>query len=129
MIAVDTNVVIRYVIGDDPVQASRARALIDGSSVFVATTTLLEIECVLRRAYRINAHAIVATLRSFAGLPNVTLEQAAVVATALDFSERGVDLADALHLAAAEHCTAFATFDRALVKRGRDLSSVQIREP
>ena len=42
VIAIDTNVVVRFVVNDDREQAGRARALIDGEEVFVATTVLLE---------------------------------------------------------------------------------------
>jgi predicted nucleic-acid-binding protein len=38
MIAIDTNVVVRFLVNDDRDQARRARALIDGEDVFVATS-------------------------------------------------------------------------------------------
>jgi hypothetical protein len=37
VIAIDTNVVVRFLVNDDREQARRARALIDGEEVFVAT--------------------------------------------------------------------------------------------
>src|SRR3954471_11069924 len=51
MLAVDTNVVVRYVTRDHPEQSPRAKALIDGNDVLLATTVLLETEWVLRSAY------------------------------------------------------------------------------
>jgi predicted nucleic-acid-binding protein len=42
MLAVDTNIVVRYLTDDDPVQSARARQVLDGQAVFLATTVLLE---------------------------------------------------------------------------------------
>ena len=48
MLAIDTNVVVRYLTDDHPGQSPRARGLIDGQAVFVAVTVILEVEWVLR---------------------------------------------------------------------------------
>ncbi|MGZ5007097.1 MAG: PIN domain-containing protein [Methylobacter sp.] len=54
MIAVDTNILVRYVVNDDLVQAQQAKALLkSASAVFIAKTTLLECEWVLRSAYKL----------------------------------------------------------------------------
>ena len=44
MIALDTNVVVRFLVNDEAVQARRAHALIEANSVFVPVTVLLETE-------------------------------------------------------------------------------------
>ena len=51
MLAVDTNVVVRYLTGDHPEQFANAKALIDGEDLFVCATVLLETEWVLRSVY------------------------------------------------------------------------------
>ena len=102
MLAIDTNILVRYLTGDHPAQAARARALVEGEDVFVSTTVLLESEWVLRSAYGFSAREVCAALRAFAGLPTVTLEDSALIATALKSAEAGVDFADALHLGRAE---------------------------
>ena len=51
MIAIDTNLVVRYLSGDHPEQSARARALVDQNPVFVGLTVVLEVEWVLRSAY------------------------------------------------------------------------------
>ena len=119
MLAIDTNVVVRYLTNDDPVQSPRARRLIDGQPVFVAVTVVLEAEWVLRSAYGYGQAAIVGALRRFGGLPTVELEDAAIVSSALDLSEAGMDFADALHLGKAAHCAGFATFDRSFLKAAK----------
>lgn len=116
MIAVDTNVIIRYLTADDAEQTERARDLIDGQSVFVSLTVVMEVEWVLRSTYRFNRTDILNTIRIFAGMPMVAIEEDGAVAAALDLVEQGVDFADALHLVRTEHCNEFVTFDRKLVR-------------
>ena len=52
MLAVDTNIIVRYLTADDLEQFPRARALIHGADIFVCTTVLMDTEWVLRRGYR-----------------------------------------------------------------------------
>ncbi|WP_312798394.1 type II toxin-antitoxin system VapC family toxin [Tianweitania sp.] len=116
MLAIDTNVVVRYLTNDHPKQSQKARALIDGQPVFVSVTVLLETEWVLRSAYDYRSVDIAAALRAFAGLPTVTVEDSAMVSTALELAENGMDFADALHLARAAHCEGMVSFDRKFIK-------------
>ena len=83
MRAVDTDVVVRYLTGDDPGQAARARAAIDAGEVFVGTTVLLESEWVLRDVYGFSPAEVAAALRAFAGLPGVSVENPDLIAEAL----------------------------------------------
>jgi predicted nucleic acid-binding protein len=66
-------------------------------------------------------------LRAFAGLPHVTLEDAGRVAQALDWMDRGMDFADALHLAKADGCEAFISFDPRFARSANRFSSVKVR--
>lgn len=128
MLAIDTNLVIRYLTNDHPKQSPRARALIDGEAVFVAVTVMLEVEWVLRSTYEYRPADVAHAIRSFAGLPTVTVEDGAVVATALDLAERGMDFADALHLGKAAHCSGMASFDRKFVKAAKAAGYNTVRE-
>lgn len=128
MRAIDTNVVVRYLTSDHPRQSKRARRLVDGGETFVSTTVLLEVEWVLRSVYEFPAADVLAALRSFAGLPGVTVEETALVATALDCAERGMDFADALHLGKAAHCDEMLTFDRRFVRAARAAGIDIVRE-
>jgi predicted nucleic-acid-binding protein len=129
MLAIDANLVVRYLTGDHPRQAARARALIDGGPVFVPVTVMLEVDWVLRSAYGFAPADVARGLRAFAGLPTVTVEDAATVATALDRAENGMDFADALHLGRSSHCEGFATFDRRLLKAAKGAGHGNVREP
>lgn len=129
MLAIDTNLVIRYLTGDHPEQSPRARGLIDGQAVFVAVTVILETEWVLRSAYGYPPAEVASALRAFAGLPTVAIEDAAIVATALDLAEDGMDFADALHLGRSAHCEGMVSFDRKFVKVARAAGCANVREP
>ena len=128
MRAVDTNVVVRYLTGDDPGQAARARAVIDAGDVFVSTTVLLESEWVLRSVYGLSRTEVAAALRAFAGLPGLSVESPAVLSEALDHAERGMDFADALHLGAAARCEALLTFDLRFIEQAGEVP-VRVMEP
>ena len=128
MQAIDTNVVVRYLTGDDPDQAARARAVVDTEHVFVCTTALLETAWVLRSVYGLAGEEVAAALRAFSGLPSVAVEDPALLAVALDRAEMGMDFADALHLGAAAHCETMFTFDRRFIETAED-APVRVAEP
>ena len=128
MRAIDTNVVVRYLAGDHPEQAARARTVVDAGHVFASTTVLLESEWVLRSVYGFAGKEVAAALRAFAGLPGVSVESAVLLAEALDRAEKGMDFADALHLGAAARCDAMLTFDRRFIEMARD-APITVMEP
>ena len=129
MHGVDTNVVIRYLIGDDPRQGAKARAVIGEVPVFVPRTVLLEAEWVLRGVYDMPPQQVIPALRAFAGLPGVLVEDAGFVAQALNWAETGMDFADALHLATTTGCEGFLTFDKRFVRVGARLGGIPVTAP
>lgn len=124
-IALDTNVLVRCIVADDPRQTPlAARLLQHPGGAFIARSVLLETEWVLRAAYRLSRTAIHRSLMAVCGLPQVRLEQPEQLAQALADFAAGMDFADALHLATAEAASAeFQTFDarfaRAAARQGR----------
>ena len=129
MLAIDTNLIVRYLVGDDLGQAARARRLIDSNDVFVCTTVLLETERVLRSVYGFSAAQCAKALSDFAGLPGVSLEDATAAAKALDWIRQGMDFADGLHLAGAEGFEAFVSFDEDFAKAANALGGIKVRAP
>lgn len=113
MIAVDTNVLVRYVTNDDPAQARRAADLLAGAeAVFVPQTVLMEMEWVLRAVYELERSVILNAYRQLLGLPCIRVDQPALVALTLARYERGFDVAAALHLAGASTAMPLYTFDK-----------------
>lgn len=129
MRAIDTNIIVRFLTGDHPEQAQKARAILGREDLFIGTTVLLETEWVLRSGYGYAPAALSEAFRALAGLPSVKLEDPARVAHALDAMERGMDFADALHLAAADACESFITFDRQLAKTARAIGEMTVESP
>ena len=130
MTSLDTNVVVRFLVNDDPHQSARARALIEADAVWVSKTVLLETDWVLRGAYDRTRADTVRILTGFLGLAQVAVEDEEGVARALRLCAAGMDFADALHLVAAGSTSRFATFDRDLRRRAaRDHGSLPVIEP
>jgi predicted nucleic-acid-binding protein len=128
VLAVDTNVVVRFLTADEPDQYARARRLFANNEIWLAVTAVLETEWVLRSVYRKTPDEISASIRGLAGLPGVSIEQAAAVAQALRWHGAGMDFADALHWATAQDCEAYATFDDGCLALGRRLG-IPVRAP
>ncbi|EAQ75945.1 MULTISPECIES: type II toxin-antitoxin system VapC family toxin [unclassified Synechococcus] len=99
-LALDTNVLVRLLTNDDPEQAERAAHLIDRSSAcFVPITVTLELEWVLRGAYRLSPEAVISAFEGLMAIPQVHLEHDDQVLYALEWHRQGLDFADSLHLA------------------------------
>ena len=129
MRAIDTNIVVRLLTGDDPSQAKAARAVIEAGDVFIGSTVVLETEWVLRGGYGFLPEEIAKGLRGLFGLPAITLEEPVEVGEALEWMERGMDFADSLHVARSAHCSAFVSFDRKLAKRADGITPIPIEVP
>ncbi len=117
MAALDTNVVIRLITGDDPRQTAAAKALLEREACTVAPSVLMECEWVLRAAYGMDAALIAKLFRGLLELEPVAAQSPALTASVLDAFEAGMDFADALHALQTPEGAVFATFDAALVKR------------
>jgi predicted nucleic acid-binding protein len=125
-LAVDTNVLIRFITQDDPGQHSRARSLLQECEILIARTVLLETEWVLRSAYGFAPKRICEALQGILGLPKVHVEDPFDVAKALEWTADSLDFADALHLAACGPAGRFVTFDGRLAKRARKITQMEI---
>ena len=126
MRALDTNVLVRFFVDDaDDAQAAKQRpaavaALAERS--FVSVTVLLELEWVMRGFYELPTRDISRALRALASVEHITLEDRDAVLVALDGFDKGLDFADALHIARSARASGFATFDRRLAKRARGMT-------
>jgi predicted nucleic-acid-binding protein len=130
-IALDTNLLVRLLTNDDPQQAGRVAELIDASpACFVPITVVLELEWVLRGAYRLPRQAIISALRGLLQIRQLHLEQEEQVVQAIDWYAQGLDFADALHLLRSEGCSALISFDRAFGGQAGQLGlNPAVREP
>lgn len=118
MIAIDTNVLVRFLVDDDKTQADIAEALIKINQTFVSRTVLLETEWVLRSVYRIGSSAVADVFEQLLDAENLVIEDAEQVSHATDWYKMGADFSDALHLAVCGGVT-MHTFDRGFCKAAR----------
>ena len=124
MIALDTNVWVRFVTNDNADQAEKAVKLLQNSeAVLVPKTVLLEMEWVLRAVYGLPARSIELAMLNILGLPNVHAEAPEHIVNALDYYRGGMDFADALHLAGSGTIDAFYAFDDKFIKVAKKLGS------
>lgn len=123
MIALDTNVLVRYLAEDHPNQSARAAALIEGAiarrrRLFVAHVVLCELVWVLRRAYHRTRPDVVALLEGLLASAQIVVEAPELAHQALArYAVGRADFADYLiaERAAAAGCGSVATFDKALL--------------
>jgi predicted nucleic acid-binding protein len=119
MISPDTNVLVTYLARQRDPGFPGAAASIAKNYVLITPTVLLETEWVLRSAFRLEKADIIEKLRWLIALPNVEVGSDDAVNRALEWSQNGLDLADAFHLASTPSDARFVTADRSLVHKAR----------
>jgi predicted nucleic-acid-binding protein len=117
MTAVDTNVLVRLLTGDDPKQAAAAKSLFASEPIWIAKTVLLETGWVLRSLYGFEESAIREAFVKLLGLKNVQIEDEPSVAAALALTANGIELADALRLSSKPADAVFVSLDQSFVRR------------
>jgi predicted nucleic-acid-binding protein len=129
VIAIDTNVLVRFLVNDDADQFKRAKALVSENPIFVPSTVLLEAEWVLRDVYGFTKARIVEALGRFLDLDEVSSENAVAATNALAWTASGMDFADALHLASVRDCESLASFDRKFARLAGKHATLRVWEP
>ncbi len=120
MRAVDTNVLVRLIARDDATQLARAEAFVAGGA-WVSTVVLAETVWTLTSVYGPKPTGIAVVVAGLLHNPNVALEHADAVATALERFRRwpALGFVDCLVLEVARNAghLPLGTFDRPLGKR------------
>ncbi|MCL7489410.1 MAG: type II toxin-antitoxin system VapC family toxin [Desulfobulbaceae bacterium] len=130
MVAIDTNILVRFLTRDDEKQFQKVMRLFAENEIFIPATVILETEWVLRYSYGFSQNAILDAFTKTFGLPKVTIQDPDSFAQAIDLARKGLDFADALHLASApKKCASFATFDTALIRKAKGLSRCRVTKP
>ncbi|MCY4424640.1 MAG: type II toxin-antitoxin system VapC family toxin [Acidimicrobiaceae bacterium] len=123
MTALDTSVIVRYLVGDDAVQAAAARALMDRLTPddpgFICREVAVEVAWVLERSYRFARGRIAATLMDLTASDSLVVEDSDDVAAAAHrYGQGGPGFSDLMILSAAERASAapVRTLDRRLAE-------------
>ena len=119
MIALDTNVLVRYLVRDDVQQAEAARTLLESLTAerpgYVCREVTVELVWVLERAYRYSRDQIATILEELVATEGLVIEEADDVARgAFRYRAAGAGFSDLMILAAAERSGAHPlyTFDQ-----------------
>ena len=123
MTGLDTNVLVRYIMQDDPAQASRASKLVESLSAenpgFVALVSVVELVWVLGSCYELRRAQLSAAIEGLLRAKELELERAETVWKAVRlYRGSAADFADCLieRSAAAAGCARTMTFDRSAAK-------------
>lgn len=125
MIALDTNLWARAILGDDPRQSRAARKAIkeasEGPGIFLPILVFVELAWVLKAGPGWDVARVHEALGRLLNMEGVEVEAAPLAREALALSTGAVGLADnLLSLVARERgCSKLLTFDARLAKTGR----------
>jgi len=130
MIAVDTNILIRFLTQDDMTQYKKSLQLIKKHQIYIPTSVIQETEWVLRFAYNYNVNQIANALSALFGLENVHIDNPNKMAQVIQWHKKGFDFSDALHLSYCDNkIDSLYTFDKKFVKRAQKLNSCEVKTP
>jgi len=119
MRAVDTNILLRLIIGDDDHQVASAEQFVKNGA-WVSILALAEATWVLRAIYRRSASSILSSVEMLLHQEQLTLQDSDAVAEAIELfrSRPALGFSDCLmvHLARKAGHLPLGTFDRALGK-------------
>jgi predicted nucleic-acid-binding protein len=126
LVALDSNVILRSLLRDDPAQADVANQIIRENQILLVPTVLLEMEWVLRSAYKWPRARINHALSSLVELENILIEQPDQINWALARHADGADFADVLHLVGARMADKFMTFDKPLASQAGPEATIPV---
>jgi predicted nucleic-acid-binding protein len=119
MIGLDTNILVRYFVKDEPGQTRRAVKLIHGLTPaepgWVAQATILELVWAVRRIYLVDKAGLIRILDTLLASRDIVVERDDTVRSALGLYRKGnADFADCLIATSAQAagCSRTVTFDR-----------------
>ena len=102
MIALDTNVLIRFLVRDDEAQAAKARRLVErcaeaGDHCLVSNPVLCELEWVLESVYGASRSEVASAVEGLLSMPPFQVEDAELTQQALQAYAKGkADFSDYL---------------------------------
>jgi len=118
VIGLDTNVVVRYLVQDEPDQSATASMVIDALTEkdpgFLSLVTVVELYWVLRRAYKLSTARCAELVEGLLDARELRVGQDSIVRAALTASHGGLDFPDAViaELGRVAGCEHTVTFDQ-----------------
>lgn len=103
MPGLDTNVLVRWIVDDDPRQATRVQKLFEEvretrSPLFVPSTVMLELEWVLRSRYKFDKSTILSAFNALLETQELEFQDEPALERALSsYRQSSADFADCMH--------------------------------
>lgn len=129
MIAIDTNILVRFITRDDPVQVPIADRLMRSGAIRVSPLVLLQTAWVLDRFYQFDDHQILDALTMVLDVEAIHVPRVEQVRKALGAARAGLDLDDAMIWADTPNDVDLATFDDAFARNGARIAPPHVFKP
>jgi len=120
MIAIDTNIIVRFLTHDDERQYKKAFSIFNSQEIFIPDTVILETERVLRYAYDFSPEDICNAFINLFGLKNIHLSNPTFISQAIEWHKQGMDFSDALHLTQCQQYEKLYTFDKLFSSKAKN---------
>ncbi len=128
MIALDTNVVVRYLVQDDDAQLRAVLRMLSrkGAAYYLCDLVLSETDWVLRSLYDWTAAQVAEAFARLTTVHNLVFENESRLRSALRALRDGADLADELIARGCrDHgCSHMATFDKGIIRRHKPFATL-----
>ncbi len=119
MKALDTNVLVRLLLADDAAQLAQVKRLLSQTQQFTSPITVMQELVWVLEAHDYSAAQVQRGMGLLLSLPNFKPAHLAELQLALEWYGKGMDFADALHLALRGASSQLLTFDKAFIKLGK----------
>ncbi|VAW54004.1 PilT protein-like [hydrothermal vent metagenome] len=129
MIAIDTNIIIRFLTHDNERQYKKAFSVFNSQEIFIPDTVILETEWVLRYAYSFSPEDICRAFTNLFGLKNIHLSNPTFIVQAIEWHKQGMDFSDALHLTQCQQYEKLYTFDKSFSSKSKNLTQCSVISP
>jgi len=118
MIIIDANMILRFLLNDNQVQAQEAEQILQKQQVTLLHVVIAEIVYVLEKLYKVNRHEIINQLNLLITRRNVVVQDVDVLQAAFElFTGKNLDFVDCLLCGYASMRGAeIATFDKGILK-------------
>jgi predicted nucleic-acid-binding protein len=126
MIGIDTNILARWILRDDPVQCIIADEIMSGP-IEISTSVFLEFGWLLQSVFQLSRSAFADSMSAILSIELASIADREGLRWALERYRHGGDWADMVHLISLQAAKSFATFDLGIAKAAGPGSPVQIK--
>lgn len=123
--AVDTCVIARWLMRDDPVQTPIADKIMDGP-IEITHTVLLELGWLMTSVGRMSREQFADAALSLLSIEQAVIERRDRLRWAIERYRTGADWADMVHIATVEAAGSFASFEKSLDRRAGPGSPIRV---